>query len=331
MAKKAVEEDPPIDDSWLASYADAMTLLMAFFIMMFAFALVDEQKFLDFKVGVVAALGVADPVTDNTESILGEGQGIAPEIGLGAVPASQVEALMRSVEDALNSDGTVTPENAEDLKEYLEAKYELAGLADFVGVEITERGVVIRFESRLLFASGSDSLTGDANLVMSETADALKNFDNFIDIEGHTDSRPTGRSWKSNRHLSGARAATVVLWLENNGGVEGVRMRAVGFADTYPRASNDTADGRQENRRVELLILVDGLVESDVDLINAIPDDIVGGEKENPLDGIAEQAEAEAEAEPETQTPIDPIGNPIGIDAGEPAGTPDSTEETNDG
>ena len=310
MAKKEIEEDPPVDDSWLASYADAMTLLLAFFIMMFAFALVDEEKFLDFKVGVVAALGVADPVTDNTSSILGDGQGIAPEIGLGAVPASQVEALMRSVEDALQGEPTVTADNAIDVKEYLEATYELAGLSDFIGVEITERGIVVRFESRLLFESGSDQLTGDADLVLGETAQALKRFDNLVDVEGHTDSRPTGRTWASNWHLSGARAATVVVWLTERGKVEDVRLHAIGLSDTVPRETNDTAEGRQANRRVELVILVDGLLESDIDLINAIPEDIVGGTRRNTLDPVG------ANAGPDPIEPIDsidPIGNPIGI------------------
>ncbi len=308
MAKKEVEEDPKVDDSWLASYADAMTLLLAFFIMMFAFALVDEEKFLDFKVGVVAALGVADPVTDNTSSILGDGQGIAPEIGLGAVPASQVEALMRSVEDALQGEPSVTADNAAEVMEYLEATYELAGLADFVGVEINERGIVVRFESRLLFESGSDQLTGDADLVLSETAEALKRFDNFVDVEGHTDSRPTGRRWVSNWHLSGARAATVVVWLTDRGKVEEVRLHAIGLSDTVPRESNETPEGRQANRRVELVILVDGLLESDLDLINAIPKDIVGGSRKHPLDSV------EGVGDP-TIGPgrLDPIGDPIGI------------------
>lgn len=362
MAKKEVEEDPPIDDSWLASYADAMTLLMAFFIMMFAFALVDEQKFLELKVGVVAALGVADPVTDNTSSILGEGQGIAPEIGLGAVPSSQVEALMRSVEDALKTDGTVTPDNVEEVKEYLEATYDLAGIADFVGVEITARGIVVRFESRLLFDSGAYSLTGDADLVLGETASALKNFDNFVDVEGHTDDRPTGSITDTNWHLSGNRASTVVEWLITRGKVEDVRLSARGFAATHPRESNETAEGRQENRRVELLILVDGLLESDVDLINAIPDDIVGGEKKNPLDGLEDdlseeadgpavdvEAEENGDAPSEDENasdnsenedpgevegttgaapdPIDPIGNPVGIAPNLGA----DPEENNDG
>lgn len=321
MAKKEIEEDPPIDDSWLASYADAMTLLLAFFIMMFAFALVDEQKFLDFKVGVVAALGVADPVTDNTSSILGDGQGIAPEIGLGAVPASQVEALMRSVEDAIRGDGTVTPDNAEDLVELLEAKYEIAGLSDLVGVEITERGIVVRFEGRLLFESGSDRLTRDADVVLNETAEALKTFDNQVDIEGHTDDRPTGSSALSNWHLSTARASTVVLWFIERGSIEDVRLTPLGYSDTRPRATNSTAEGRQENRRVELVILVDGLLNSDVDLINAIPADIVGGAKTNPLTGdgssdggVTGTAGSDSQSDSVIPEPlvIDPIGNPIG-------------------
>ena len=110
MAKKELPEDEGPSQEWLASYADAMTLLLAFFIMMFAFALIDEGKYFDFKVGVMAALGVPDPLTDNTDSILSQGTGITPEIGFTPVnPTEEEEEQAEQVRQALAEAGVVTP------------------------------------------------------------------------------------------------------------------------------------------------------------------------------------------------------------------------------
>ena len=156
MAKKEVPEDEGPSQEWLASYADAMTLLLAFFIMMFAFALIDEGKFFDFKVGVVAALGIPDPLTDNTDSILAKGTGITPEAGLTPLTPSESQDLYRAETlEELREKGTATVEDAETLRELIQEGVDLAGATDVVEVGVDERGVFVRFSERVLFASGS--------------------------------------------------------------------------------------------------------------------------------------------------------------------------------
>jgi len=166
VPKKApppIEEDEGPSKAWMESYADAMTLLLAFFIMMFAFALVDETKFFDFKVGMVTALGIPSPVTDHAESILLDGSGIAPTLGDNMIPADD---LADDTTPGTGADGTVTPENAEEVRDAIEARFDIIGASEFVNVEVDERGVVIRFDSRILFPSGSADFSTDAPLVL---------------------------------------------------------------------------------------------------------------------------------------------------------------------
>jgi chemotaxis protein MotB len=327
VAKKQLEEDEGPSDAWLASYADAMTLLLAFFIMMYAFALVDLAKFQDLKVGVQAAFGLPEPVTDNTDSILSDGEGIAPEVGFNPVEqSSDKEAETTAIRSALANAGTVTPENAEDLKTLLENEFERVGASDYVEVGIDERGVFIRFDGRVLFDSGSADLDSAGLTLLTTSASVLTVIDNTLEVEGHTDNRPTGTDWPSNWELSAARASTVVRWLIDAGGVPDPQLVAVGRADTRPRADNSTAAGRQENRRVEIVVRVPGMVESGVDLIGSDPvgvDDVFGDvtEDETPTSGSAvEEAPAE-----EAPADGDPVGASDAVDPDLPTDEPEPT------
>lgn len=315
MPRKELPEDEGPSQEWLASYADAMTLLLAFFIMMFAFALVDEGKFFDLKVGVVAALGVPDPVTDNTESIFENGKGIAPEIGLGAVPSSDVETKIRKQITDLEQLGTVTTENAEEVRDLLELRFDSIGASDFVEVGIDERGVFIRFDGRVLFASGSADITEESETLLAAASDVVSVIDNALEIEGHTDNVPTGGRWISNWELSSARSSAVVRWMIEFGGIPDYQLAALGRSDTRPRADNTTDEGRAQNRRVEVVVRVSGILESNIRTIDPIGDDPLGlGLNETtdsePIDGTPAPI-ADPSTEPDLTAPIDPIPDPI--------------------
>lgn len=359
--KKVVEEDEGPSQEWLASYADAMTLLLAFFIMMFAFALVDEGKFFDFKVGVTAALGIPDPLTDNTASILSDGTGNFPEIGFTpATPTPEEAEELEELEEALAEAGEVTAENIEDLRQLLERRFELAGASEFVQVGIDERGVFIRFDGRVLFESGSADIAGDSFTLLGTAASVLGTISNPLEVEGHTDNQATGSAWPSNWELSVARSAGVVRWLIEPGGLPDTRLTALGKADTKPVASNNTDDGRRQNRRVEIVTRViqtatpageddgsageepadgagetaaGGLDETDqpVDGVPADGTDQATGTADQPGDGAGgneddpapDQLITEDPAVPEDVITIDPIENPVGLfpePESEPAG-----------
>lgn len=275
MAKRkppAIEEDEGPSKAWMESYADAMTLLLAFFIMMFAFALVDETKFFDFKVGMVTALGAPTPIGENTESILAEGTGILITPGDNFVPAENVADPSSTSGEDLEETGTITPENAEEVRALIDRQFDRLGASDYVNVEIDERGVVIRFDSRILFASGSADFGPDAGTVLDATADVVATVDNAVDVEGHTDDVPLNARarFPTNWELSGARASSVVRYLLQAEPLAPSRMAAVGMADTRPRESNDTEAGRTTNRRVEVVLRIEQFAGPPVEIVEPI-------------------------------------------------------------
>lgn len=290
----ATEEDEGPDKSWMESYADAMTLLLAFFIMLFAFALVDETKFFDFRVGMETALGVSDPVSEKADSILESGNGVALTVGLSTTPSEELRNQIKQRQDDLENTGTVTPENVEDVRQLLEDKFEERGAAEIVSVDIDDRGIVIRYDGRFLFESGSAELGDSSSDLLVTTSEVLTAIDNPVDIEGHTDDVPAGGRWISNWELSAARASAVTRWMADVGRLPPRRLAAVGMADTRPVAANDTDAGRSENRRVEVVVRVSGLIESDVPVIDPIGDPIGVGpdvEENNSVPTEREQRE----------------------------------------
>ncbi len=317
MARKpqVVEEDEGPNKDWIESWADAMTLLMAFFVMLFAFALVDETKFADFKVGMVTALGVADPVAGQADSILENGDGIALTVGLTTEPDPAQAARIEEGKEDLEATGTINVDNVEDVRDLLEAKFIENGAAEFVSVDIDERGVVVRYDGRVLFRSGSAELSIDSDVILAATAEVLQLVDNAVDIEGHTDDVPTGGSWISNRHLSGARASAVVIWMEDFGSIPPRQMAAVGMGETRPVVPNDSDENRAQNRRVEIVIRVNGLVEAGIEVIDPIGDPIEAPIAAEPPGADEIQTEpvpapqpndAEPDAEPLDAQPVEP-------------------------
>lgn len=309
MAKKELPEDEGVSQEWLASYADAMTLLLAFFIMMFAFALIDEGKYFDFKVGVMAALGVPDPLTDNTDSILEKGTGITPEIGLTPLTPSEAQELaVEDLREAISAAGTITAENADELRDYLELQFELAGAGEYVDVGIDERGVFIRFDGRVLFESGRAELDENGLILLATAADVLGLIDNALEVEGHTDSDATdGVRWPSNWELSTARASRVVRWMIAPGELPSTRLTALGKADTKPRATNNTEEGKQQNRRVEIVTRIAQLpTMEEQELLDGVASE---NDTENPGDGTTEDEPTGEEPTGDDTTDDTPTGD----------------------
>lgn len=267
-AAPALEDDSP-SKAWLDSYADAMTLLLAFFVLLYAFSLLDEKKFAEFKYGVEQAYSISSPALPEGSGFLDEGLGINENAGQLAVIPSDVQNEIDDILESVSSDQVITPDEVEELRDAVEAALGAASvdLADFE-VDLDPRGVVITLDERLLFASGSARVGDGAAPALSAVAEIVSGLDNQILVEGHTDSVPTtGTVWPSNWELSAARATAVLRTLHQSYGVPEARTAAVGYSDTRPRASNADAAGRQANRRTELVVLV----EPDNAVLTAIP------------------------------------------------------------
>nr|WP_228577876.1 OmpA family protein [Halomonas sp.] len=129
-------------------------------------------------------------------------------------------------------------------------------LPDLEGVEATRvaEGIKLRVEDRLLFPTAAAELTDEGEALIQRLVEVIQRHDGEVAVEGHTDSRPIQTNeFPSNWVLSSARAIAIVHALERSG-VEPQRLRAVGLADTRPLATNETGDGRAQNRRVEVII-----------------------------------------------------------------------------
>ena len=127
-----------------------------------------------------------------------------------------------------------------------------------VKVEMLERGLVITFVSEVLFDSGKAKLRAESLGKLNKVASVLQTTvkDLNVGIEGHTDNVPIKYSgWKSNWELSSARAMSVLHHMVDQEGVEPHRLSATGYGEYHPVASNDAKEGRQKNRRVEIVIL----------------------------------------------------------------------------
>ncbi|MCP1727434.1 chemotaxis protein MotB [Natronospira proteinivora] len=126
-----------------------------------------------------------------------------------------------------------------------------------VDVVVEDGQVTLHIGEQLLFPSGAAGLTDEGREVLADIAETLRQTDYPMSIEGHTDNVPIETvAYPSNWELSAARAATVLRQLETEG-VARERMRAIGYADTQPIASNETVAGRAKNRRVGLVIYLD--------------------------------------------------------------------------
>ncbi len=180
---------------------------------------------------------------------------------VGCTTLSKKRALERENERLREQVATLEEQKDADLQRALKdltanLKDELANYK--AKLEMTERGLVITFLAEVFFDSGKDALRPQGKVSLEKVAQVLNKDvpDSKVAIEGHTDSDPIKYSgWKSNWELSSARALAVLHYFVDEGAVKPERLSAVAYGEYRPVASNDTKEGKQKNRRVEIVIL----------------------------------------------------------------------------
>lgn len=253
--------------AWLDSYADAMTLLLAFFVLLFAMSNLDVRKYEAFFEGLNG------PIDNAGEGTLeGSVEEALPPPSPSPVtePESELEDSDLSTttttipvgdecedEELENELFRVTLEEAEALAQQLDDALSVHLEESDYSVDLEQRGVVLRLADNALFASGEANLDEVAQGVLAVVAEVLVGHPgNDVEVEGHTDNRPTSTSrFPSNWELSSARATNVLRELLADAELEPARFAAVGRADTIPRGDNDTEEGRAENRRTEIVVM----------------------------------------------------------------------------
>ena len=224
-------------ERWLVSYADFITLLFAFFVVMFAVSQVDSRKVGRFTESFSKAIGIA----------------VFPHNGHGVLPGLQ--AAIAQTETQGSNDTQPLPSELEELQSLLMA--ESARNVALANVQVVRRRneLVLRLPEGIVFASGDASVKESAMRTLLALAATLRPRRVDVRVEGHTDNRPIHTTrFRSNWDLSTARATSVLEHLIAEGQMPPERLSAAGYGEFHPVASNDTDANRQLNRRVDLVV-----------------------------------------------------------------------------
>ncbi|MCU7852694.1 MAG: type VI secretion system protein TssL, long form [Candidatus Thiodiazotropha sp. (ex Monitilora ramsayi)] len=259
--------------AWLATFADLMSLLMCFFVLLLSFAEMDAVRFKKMAESMKDAFGVQREIPTNeivkgTSVIMQEFSSGKPE----PTPIKEIRQQTTDIEkehldleqqsqESLDIDAAKAAmqaelekeveAQAEELKEQLDQEIE-EGLLD---VEREDTKIIIRIQEKGSFPSGRANLNPDFFEVISKITDVIADTPGKIIVAGHTDNIPIStKRFRSNWELSSARAVTVVHAMLSNAALDENRFLIQGFADSQPLMPNDSRENRAQNRRVELII-----------------------------------------------------------------------------
>src|SRR6267154_1641242 len=266
MARKKKHEEHVNADAWAIPYGDLVTLLFALFTVMYAISSVNEGKFRVLSDSMIAAfhgapksirpvnLGEKEPGKGGDKPLTG----ITPTV------------FIKLKDDKSTPDGNLQPRDptksegmrSADLPGALirmqrQVQDAMQALIDAKLVTVRRENMWLEIEinTDILFPSGAGEFSPTAEPVLDKLAQVLKPFPNPIRVEGHADDRPIRTpSFPSNWELSAARAASVVHQFTRQG-IDPLRLEIVGFGEFHPRQPNDTSEGRNDNRRVAVLVL----------------------------------------------------------------------------
>lgn len=242
--KKHHAEGHPNHERWLLTYSDLITLLMVFFVVMYAISRADAAKFARLQASLQRAFRVEVLQGNDPTSLNGnDGSLIATSViqealvSAGATPNDQLITTLDELRQALAR----LPQSQPGMSR--------------VAVGVVRDGVVISLSGNVLFDSGRADLKPEGLVLLDALAERLAQLPNEVRIEGHTDNVPIETDlYPSNWELSAARATTVARYLAEHG-VDPRRLIAAGYGEYRPVASNDTREGRARNRRVDIVVL----------------------------------------------------------------------------
>lgn len=274
MGKRRKKHDEHVNhEAWAIPYGDLITLLLAFFVVMYALSSVNEGKFRVLSESLQAAfrgtpmapepIQVGRPARGLDTSPVGDAATILPmSMGLPRM-LEDLGELEGGLGDLVRGDGL-------QQEELMEAERGMRRIADQIELAVTplidanlirmrrERlWIEVEINTSFLFASGSAAIFPEARPILEQLAGILKDLPVRVHVEGFTDDVPISTAaFPSNWELSAGRASSVLRMLVDSG-LDPTRMAAIGFGEYRPIADNDTAEGRRQNRRVAIVVLAD--------------------------------------------------------------------------
>lgn len=248
MARKKCPEPKAGLPEWMATYGDMVTLLMCFFVLLFAFSNIDSQKFHAVMNSFQGSAGILSGGKSLSE---------APFV-FDAMPEEQT-SNMETIEDYKPFN---EKKELDELREKLEEYIEEQNLNANIDVVQTDTSIVLRFKDNALFEPLSADIKEDSVSILIFLADILSAKDlnhSEVIVEGHTDNLPTNTAkYETNWELSVIRATNVLRFFVELQGLDPFRMSAAGYGETRPIATNTTEEGRALNRRVDIIIKTGG-------------------------------------------------------------------------
>ncbi|SEU15148.1 flagellar motor protein MotB [Paenibacillus sp. NFR01] len=250
-------------DRWMITYADLITLLLIFFVILYAMSSLDTEKYKQVSGSLSQTFANGNPVLEGGNGVLDgqkggsqngqpEGATAAPSAAPSASPGTDTgtptarEIAFREQEAKLSALMGVITKYVED-----------NNLGDQIFVADKPQGIAITLSDRFLFDVGKAELKSPALPALRQLSGLFRGIGATVSIEGHTDNTPVsaGSRYSDNWELSGARALSVLRFFLDNERLDPDMFQYAGYADTKPAADNATAAGRQKNRRVELIVL----------------------------------------------------------------------------
>lgn len=244
--KRNHEEKEPNHERWLLTYSDLITLLMIFFIIMYASSNIDAGKYKKLSESFKVAMG-------GGKTLIAKEDGESVETSTKPIDTETVE---QKQEDSTAEENKAEENKLEEVKQNVDKYLKENGLQANVTTTVQERGLVISLQDTLIFDSARADIKLESKIKLIEIGKILNRIDNYIRIEGHTDNVPISNyRFNSNWQLSVIRATNVTELLIQAAGVLPQRLSSIGYGEYRPVADNATEAGRSKNRRVDIIVL----------------------------------------------------------------------------
>ncbi|MGI6656478.1 MAG: flagellar motor protein MotB [Desulfobulbus sp.] len=251
MARKQQPEKPANHERWLVSYGDLLTLLFAVFVTMYAMSQTDKQKIEEVAASYRAAFGLNSGNGARQPAFL---PGAGPQVIMPLNPAPPATGGKKSASDR----HAATRQDLRDMVVAFGQMFPVGETGPLANVVVNDRGLVISLKEAGCFASGSAELESEALGTLKKIGEILRPFNNRLSFEGHTDDLPIRSPlFPSNWELSTARATSLARHFIEVQQFMPQTISVTGYGQYRPLTSNATEEGRQMNRRVDIVFLLE--------------------------------------------------------------------------
>jgi chemotaxis protein MotB len=255
MVRRRRQEVHVNQERWLISYADFITLLFAFFVVMYSISQVNDSKYRVLSDTFIEAFNQPANTQKNSEpqENISPSTAIITPIDMGKTTVT--ETTPPDVAEPVTPDEPIkTSDELAQISDLVTEKFTQLINDQMIQVSSNELWLQIELKDSILFSSGSADTSEQAQKIFDEIAGILKSYSNPVQVEGFTDNIPIKSvKYPTNWELSTARASAIVKYLASKG-VAPERLSAVGYGEYQPVAANDTEQGRAQNRRVTIMV-----------------------------------------------------------------------------